>query len=137
MSIWTHVAGVVRIDAIRFDPNDIPDFDTIFGREWTFDDMWDDEPAYTDSIENPDAFMPCGSEGSLEKSVWVNPDRNSMSAYTITIFGDLRDYDDPDAIVSWFKDCCKDVWVRQAIITVETEGKKPIIYNYKDKDPII
>ena len=136
MSIWTHVAGVVRIDSIRIS-DDIPNFDKYFGKEWTFDDMWDDEPIYREFETNPDAFMPSGSEGSLQKSVWVNPDRNSMSAYTITIFGDLRDYDDPNAIISWFKDCCKDVWVRQAVITVETEGKKPIIYNYKDKTPII
>ena len=59
-----------------------------------------------------------------------------MSAYTITIFGDLRDYDDPDAIISWFKDCCKDVWVRQAVITVETEGRKPIIYRYERDDNV-
>ena len=130
MSVWTHVAGVVRIDAIRFDPNDIPDFDAIFGREWTFDDMWDDEPAYTDAVENPDAFMPCGSEGSLEKSVWVNPDRSSMASYVVTIFGDLRDYDSPVSIVEWFKKCCEKVMVRQAIITVETEGREPIVYNY-------
>lgn len=130
MSIWTHVAGVVRIDAIRFDPNDIPDFDAIFGREWTFDDMWDDEPAYIDSIENPDAFMPCGSEGSLEKSVWINPDRSSMASYVVTIFGDLRDYDSPVSIIEWFKKCCGKVMVRQAIITVETEGREPVIYNY-------
>lgn len=136
MSVWTHVVGVVRIDSIRIS-DDIPNFDKYFGKEWTFDDMWDDEPIYREFETNPDTFMPSGSEGSLNKSVWVNPDRNSMSAYTITIFGDLRDYDDPDAIISWFKDCCKDVWVRQAVITVETEGKKPIIYNYKDKDPII
>lgn len=136
MSVWTHVTGVVRIDSIRTS-DDIPNFDKYFGKEWAFDDMWDDESIYREFEINPDAFMPSGSEGSLQKSVWVNPDRSCMSAYTVTIFGDLRDYDDPDVIISWFKDCCKNVWVRQAIITVETEGKKPIIYNYKDKDPII
>ena len=100
MSVWTHVTGVVRIDSIRIS-DDIPNFDKYFGKEWTFDDMWDDEPIYREFEINPDAFMPSGSEGSLNKSVWVNPDRNSMSAYTITIFGDLRDYDSPDAIISW------------------------------------
>ena len=135
MSVWTHVAGVIRIDSIRIS-DDIFDFDKVFGKEWTFDDMWDDEPSYKEFEVNPDAFMPSGSEGSLNKSVWINPDRNCMSAYTITVFGDLRDYDDPDAIISWFKDCCKDVWVRQAVITVETDGRKPIIYRYERDDNV-
>ena len=130
MSVWTHVAGVVRIDAIRFDPNDIPDFDSIFGKEWTFDDMWDDTHVYTEFEENPNMFMPSGSEGSLQKSAWINPDRNCIASYVVTIFGDLRDYDTPNEIIEWFKECCEKVSVRQAIITVKTEGKKPIVYNY-------
>ena len=134
MSVWTHVTGVVRIDSIRIS-DDIPNFDKLFGKEWTFDDMWDDEPIYREFEIDP-AFMPSGSEGSLNKSVWVNPDKNCMSAYTITVFGDLRDYDDPDAIILWFKDCCKNVWVRQAIITVETEGRKPIIYRYEEDNNV-
>lgn len=136
MSVWTHVAGVVRIDDIRFDPNDIPDFDGIFGKEWTFDDMWDDTHAYIEFEENPDMFMPSGSESSLQKSVWINPDRNCMASYVVTIFGDLRDYNSPDKIIEWFKECCKKVWVRQAVITVETEGKKPIVYDFCEKGTI-
>jgi hypothetical protein len=135
MSVWTHVTGVVRIDSIRIS-DDIPNFDKYFGKEWTFDDMWDDEPAYKEFEVNPDAFMPSGSEGSLNKSVWINPDRSEMASYVVTIFGDLRDYDTPEDIISWFKDCCKNVWVRQAIITVETEGKEPIIYRCEEDDNV-
>ena len=135
MSVWTHVTGVIRIDSIRIS-DDIPNFDKYFGKEWTFDDMWDDEPAYKEFEENPDAFMPYGSEGSLTKSIWINPDRSEMASYVVTIFGDLRDYDTPEDIISWFKDCCKNVWVRQAIITVETEGKEPIIYRCEEDDNV-
>lgn len=136
MSVWTHVAGIVRIDDIRFDPNDTPDFDAIFGREWTFNDMWDDEPVYREFEINPDVFMPSSSEGSLQKIIWINPDRNEMASYVVTIFGELRDYDTPEDIISWFNNCCKNVWVRQAIITVETEGREPIIYRYEEDDNV-
>ena len=132
MSVWTHVAGVIRIDAIRFDPNNIPDFDAIFGKEWTFDDMWDNEPVYIEFERFPERFMPNGSEGSLQKSVWVNPDRSSMASYVVTIFGDLRDYDTPNAVAEWFEECCEKVSVRQAVIAIETEGRLPIFYKYKD-----
>lgn len=135
MSVWTHVAGVVRIDAIRV-LEENPNFDMLFGKEWTFDDMWDDELAYTEFESVPEKYMPSGSEGSLQKSVWINPDERSMASYAVTIFGDLRDYDNPDAIISWFKDCCKNVWVRQAIITVETEGREPIIYRYEEDNNV-
>ena len=31
MSNWTHVAGVMRIDDLRFDAANIPDFKAVFG----------------------------------------------------------------------------------------------------------
>lgn len=129
MSVWTHIAGIIRVDDIRF-TDEIPNFDIIFGKEWTFDDLWNSTPVYDDFETNPETFMPSGSEGSLTKSVWVNPDRSEMGAYTISIFGDLRDYDTPEKIVEWFKERCNEVWVRQAIISVETEGRDPLNYYY-------
>lgn len=135
MSVWTHVTGVVRIDSIRIISDDIPNFDNLFGKEWTFDDMWDDESIYKEFETNPDAFMPSGSEGSLTKSIWINPDRSEMASYVVTIFGDLRDYDTPEDIISWFKNCCKDIRVRQAIITVDG-GRNPIIYRYEEDNNV-
>lgn len=57
-------------------------------------------------------------------TVWTNPDKQALSAYTVSIFGDLRDDDDPDAIVEWFKYKCRKLDVRQACITVNNERCK-------------
>ena len=125
MSVWTHVAGIVRVDGIVCF-GDI-DFDKVFGKEclWNSnDDIWNDANL------NPNDYMPMGSEGSLEKSVWINPDAYCMARYTVSVFGDLRDYDDSKAIIEWFENSCDKVAVRQAVLTIEVEGKEPITYNY-------
>ena len=98
MSNWTHVAGVMRIDDLRFDETKMPDFDKIFGKTLRFEDDWPE-----DLESRKDEYLPIGSEGSLEMSVHVNEDIHSMAAYVVTIFGDLRDHDSPDEIINWFK----------------------------------
>lgn len=133
MSIWTHVAGVIRIDSFRFG-NDVPDFDALVGKECLWDNnrtVWDEQAA------NPDKFLPMGSEGSLQKSVWVNPKANHLAAYTVTIFGDLRSFSRPNEIVEWFKKKCneidKEFMIRQAVITVETEFIETITWTYEEE----
>lgn len=133
MSVWAHVAGIIRVDSIRPLENEL-DFDKILGKEWDFNDMWDDEPIYTEYTTFPDRFMPCGSEGSLHKHVWINPDKQEMSSYTISVFGDLRDYEDAQSIVDWFEECCDKLWVRQATIIVDISGQKTVNYIYKNKE---
>lgn len=71
-----------------------------------------------------------GSEGSLKMSVWVNPDKNSMAAYTVSIFGDLRGHDDPQGIVDWFEAKCGMVWVRNAVLVVRNEISGTITWTY-------
>ena len=124
MSNWTHVAGVIRIDDLRFDETKIPDFDKIFGKALRWEDDWPED------IElKKEEYLPLGSEGSLEMSVHVNEDIQCMAAYVVTIFGDLRDHDSPDEIINWFKEKCDlinssdDVigGVRNACIVVENE----------------
>lgn len=131
MSIWTHVAGVIRVDDISFD-NYLPNFDKIVGKECLFESS---ENIWRDMENNPNDYMPCGSEGTLQKSVWVNPDKSDIAAYTISVFGDLRDYKEPQSIIDWFiKVCDKCGWIRQAVITVETEGLESVTWTWKDKD---
>ena len=77
--------------------------------------MWDD------AADNADKYLPMGSDGSLQESIWINPDKHSMDSYTISIFGDLRDHDNVKEIIDWFKEKCKKLWVRNAVITVENE----------------
>lgn len=122
MSNWTHVAGIIRVDSIRFLCGDI-DFDREIGKECTWDS---EDEVWKEFEEYPERFMPAGSEGTLHKVVWDNPNKSSMAAYTISIFGDLRDHDSPDEIVEWFKDICEEFDVRNAAITVYNElyGKR-------------
>lgn len=123
MSTWTHVAGVVRVDAIRTGMETEVNWDDIFGKEC----LWESDPEiWKDADEHPDKYMPCGSEGTLQKTVWENPKKSCMAAYTVSIFGDLRDWYDADAIIDWFKRIVNDenlLWVRSAAITV-TNGQE-------------
>lgn len=115
MSNWTHVAGIMRIDDFRMN-DEVPDFEKIFGKTVRFED-----PGFPEG-----ETLPMGSEGSLEMSVYVNPDKSYLSAYTVSFFGDLRDHDSPEEIIYWFKEKCKLAdemfcGVRNACIVAENE----------------
>lgn len=112
MSNWTHVSAICRIDDIRLS-DIIPSFDQLIGRECLFDSP---RTLWREMADAPEEFLPCGSEGTLHKSVWINPHKSDMAAYTVSIFGDLRDHDDPQAVVDWFKELCSDLPVRGAVI---------------------
>ena len=133
MSNWTHVAGIIRVDRIRVDDDaEELDFDEILGKECLSDSpskVWDD------ALKNPDKYMPMGSEGSLQKSVWENPDRGCVDSYTVSIFGDLRDHDSISEIIDWFIKKCNLLWIRNAVITVENElhGTKTYTYQWSEK----
>lgn len=121
MSSWTHVAAIVRVNDFRlFDDPIVPVgdvMDAIFGKECMYlasIKKWDD------AMKHPENYLPMGSEGSLRKTVWVNPDPSCAAAYTVSIFGDLRDYNSPEAIIEWFQKIVNSdaINVRQACITV-------------------
>lgn len=128
MSNWTHVAGIVRVDGLRLAGMDEPNFDELFGKELEYEGDWEDYELHSE------LYLPAGSEGSLKKSVWVNPDESYIAAYTVSIFGDLRDHDDPNEIVEWFKEKLKNVLVRNATITVENERNGTVNWTWKDED---
>ena len=131
MSNWTHVAGIIRVDSIRDEGMGKVDFDEILGKEclWGFpSEVW------KDADENPDKYLPMGSEGSLQKSIWENPNKNCIASYTISIFGDLRDHNSTSDIIEWFKERCKLLWVRNAVITVENECYGTETYTYVDEE---
>ena len=130
MSNWTHVAGVIRVDYMKWD--DIPelDFDELLGKEC----LWEDGcEVFEDADKHPELYLPMGSEGSLQKSVWIDPDKSSIPRYTVSIFGDLRDHDSCDEIIEWFKNKCKLIGsVRQATITVDNEYYGTKSYTYSE-----
>lgn len=126
MSNWTHVAGIIRVDGMAEQ-----DFDEIIGKECLWGsprEVWEDVEA------NPDKYLPMGSEGSLHKSIWENPDKDCLAAYTISIFGDLRDHYSTSEIIEWFKSKCKELWVRNAVITVYNELYGTETYTYKESE---
>ena len=135
MSNWTHVAGIIRIDSVRLEEETVEEatrmFENYFGKELRYhseDELW------YEADKHPEKFLPFGSEGSLTMSVWVNPNLDSITSYTVSIFGDLRDHDDPDAIIEWFKGKCKSeyIYVRNACITVENDLYGRRFWNYTD-----
>lgn len=130
MSNWTHVAGIVRVDCIH-DFMDEPDFTDIFGKEIQFDSSNEE---WEDYVMHPEKYLPAGSEGSLTMHVWANPDLSNVDAYTVSIFGDLRDHDSPDEIIEWFKEKCAKLIVRNACITAENEWNGVRSWTY-EKEP--
>lgn len=119
MSNWTHVAAIFRIDSWRTHDGE-KNFEKIFGRELN---AFDERDVWLEADKHPERFLPIGSEGSLEMSVWTNPDPCCMAAYTVSIFGDLRDHDSTEEIINWFEEKCKELGgsIRQAVITVDNE----------------
>ena len=82
--------------------------------------LWDEE-------DEGDCNMPLGSEGSLDYRIIRNPNPDAMSAYTVVIFGDLRDYgkDNQEEIVNWWNGVLKDCgMIRQAVLQVIFEDSK-------------
>lgn len=134
MSFWTHVAGIIRVDSMRAFEDENPisyedhvkAFEKILGKHYSFRDTW------LDNFNKEE--IPRGSEGSLNWSLWVNPEVNAVPAYTISIFGDLRDYTDVDAIKAWFKKACLKLDVRQAVITIDAFGSASEVYIYEEPE---
>ncbi len=123
MSIWTHVAGIVRVDGIGSVTPPIPKFNT-----W----QWEDDDATIDACD-----VPAGSEGSLYVEIWEAKE-NSVAKYTVSVFGDLRDYDDEEAIIAFFNKITSKgyapIGVRGGVFTVKVEGKSGRSFAWVDEE---
>ena len=113
MSAWTGVTCVVETP-VKLDREKL---ESIFGMEVTvpdplskkdqkipekkiaYDKAWTYMiKAFDDIKENPDKYLPCGSEGTLRYKT-----EKTHSKYAYTIYGALRDYMDPEKVVAWFR----------------------------------
>ena len=113
MSTWTHVCGAIRIDDIR----------QISGG------------TLAKALAHWQTLVPEGSEGELNVTGWENPSVNSLASYTITVHGDLRDYDTPQEIVDWLNGrCTVPAAIRNGCVQIEVEGRDPVIWQYKRHD---
>ena len=138
MSIWTHVLATFRIDSVTHNgtslfPNDgdEPYWDEIVGKEtpeadWALNSDWRAyqqwQAVWDEYDEHPERFLPTGDEGSLRRTVQTYTGGDFASCYVITVFGDLRDYSDSEAVRKWFEGVCKRCNVRQATCACEVEG---------------
>jgi hypothetical protein len=132
MSQWTHVCGCVRIDHLFNWKVINPRIKEAFGKVLQYESpeqMWDEQK------NHPERYTPTGSEGGVEYNVWENPDKRSMASHTVSIFGDLRDYNNAEEIIEWFNKICKSFMIRDAVLNIDIEYEKTVtvIYDGRDK----
>jgi len=139
MSQWTHVAGVVRVDGMGMVLGMTP-----IDEEQAIEKVMGKTVSYDSPKEEWDkCTVPCGSEGSLQYKVDIHGTRSSLYRGTVTIWGDLRDYDNVNELVSWFKkvigsfNISKDFpfGIRDAVMSIDVEGSSNrVICYWNDKE---
>ena len=132
MSQWTHVNASFRLDS--FGRTEDEELINIFGKSIDFYHM--DEIEYDEDweVKDKDKYLPMGSEGTLEMSIWHNPNESCIASTTVSIFGDLRDYGDYEEIEKWFNKCCNafgSIGIRQAFCQVNVEGFGTKVFQYE------
>lgn len=91
-----HVCGAIRLCALRY-PKDFKVKSILRKQLGTPIRINASEKTYESSI------IPKGDEGALCYDIWENPDKTATNSYTISIFGDLGNYNDIDEIEQWLK----------------------------------
>jgi len=134
MSVWTHVAGVVRIDGFSVHDKEISAAINVkLGSIVYFDSpdtVWND--ACCDKIKTP----PMGSEGSLQYEYCISGAASQLARGQITIWGDLRDFGRSDCTIikDWLNALVPkdddDYDIRQGLVLVNVEGHRPFVIEY-------
>jgi hypothetical protein len=132
--MWTHVAGIVRIDALRFSDEEsntqlTNEIKELLGTPKNYNEI----EFYPDGTTN--TKVPYGSEGSLNYEVRLNDDYDMLPAGYISIFGDLRDFggrSDQMKIMDWIMSLSSRFVIRQATIQINDnyEDDTVIFYYY-------
>lgn len=123
MSLWTHVNGALRIDNINYTLEPVSvrkykkELKSLF-KTVSFKGL---------PYEWAACNVPCGTEGSLNVSIWV---ANDGEMATINFFGDLRGFTDTDGVIEWIDNIIIDnsLSVRDGIMHMNEE-----VYVYKEK----
>lgn len=127
MSQWTHVNGSIRYDSVRqigYGFQSAHDLKEFLGPEARYDDS---EEIWQKST------IPCGSEGSLSYTVWEDPRESSLAAFTVNIFGDLRDYNNDEEIIRWLNKITYKKLIRSGICEINIEHGSYIIAVYDNE----
>jgi hypothetical protein len=94
MSQWTHISGMIRFDAFRpLMPVSRHDVFDLVGKSYHYNENYMEIP-------NPSRgpIVPMGSEGPIQYDVHENPDRHSLAAYDVGMWGDLRDFGEDEVL---------------------------------------
>jgi len=118
MSQWTHVNASIRFDGI---------LNTGLPTEKELGKIcrWEDED--TSHWDHPD--LPCGSEGSIKYQIIKSTDY-SMAAMVVVFYGDLRDYENVDEILEYFKRITQGKMIRSGILEIDVEFQSIFVYRY-------
>ncbi len=134
MSQWTHISGMIRFDTLQIalgwtDARLIQQVKARMGN--TVD--------YADPEEMWKACnVPQGSEGSVQYSILLTNESNHMARVAVAIWGDLRDFEDVDAVEAWVKKVGVNgierdmLGVRSGIVYVQPEGQAPTVLRYME-----
>ncbi len=120
MSIWTHVNAAIRFDGI---PGVAPQTRPDLGNTYHYDD---DESVFSE------CNVPCGSEGSLQyRLVEYDTGLPWLAAH---IWGDLRDYENIDAIVAYLTRIVAGQIIRSGIAEIAVEGQPEQVWQYHHEE---
>ena len=133
MSLWTHMAGIIRVDSLCEGPDDLKKvtegIKETLGRIITFEDLM-----HSNIDEELRTSLPQGREGSLQYQV-TEYEGNSVLTHIIVLWGDLRDYgyaEDKEYVKTWWKNSLEGIQkihrvfdIRQAVFNVYVEGQIP------------
>lgn len=116
MSQWTHVNASIRFDSLLGD-----------GKPTVR------ELGIINSYYNPYEFsiIPSGSEGSIEYTIVDTGSENALAANVVVFSGDLRDYENEQEILRYFKRIVKNKTIRSGILEIDIETKDTILYRYR------
>lgn len=136
MSVWTHVNAHFRFDLFKlkdYDYNNVSEIEKFIGKPLSYMDLGSKRkaPNNKQSLNS----LPCGSEGSLRHHVYLDT-TNSRTYVNIAFYGDLRDYDSSESIVTYFTDFLNTseatIYLESGFLTISTYDDE--LYIAKEKD---
>ena len=121
MSTWTHINASIRFDGI---------FQEELPTEKDLGKMckWEDE----DYSHWDNAELPCGSEGSIEYRIIKNEIPDCLATMVVVFYGDLRDYDDIEEVLSYFIRITNGRFIRSGILEIVV-GDETQVFKYENK----
>ena len=128
MSQWTHITAAIRYNYLEMLMGNSPIDMGCFGKPVGWEDDFKSEvPAITGS-----PTLPCGSEGSLDYEIIKSKDESSLGCRDAIFHGDLRDYDDVEEILEYFKEITtKDKYmVRSGVLEIDVEFKRARVFRF-------